>query len=416
MPFQLYPHLPAGESNQGMVKDELFADLINQRAPDMPPEQRRHRADGLIAAWQAEGLTLRSPPTGMNEHGGGRMGSSFDAQRLILLARSLGREDAMIEEVYAANHSRDECLSDWDVLLGCAKRAGVRGAEEALRSGWGMQTTLAKIDEYRRMGVTAVPVCILDSVDAIPVKAVLSSGAPELDYLHGVFTSLVQTGKLPWDPKKSGLPSPQPKLDWSPASAPATAAPVGGGGTCAKLRQLPRQQPPTQQPPSGGGGMICGGRGDAAQRELLDGKQGGQPAVRHVGSLAEFEALLRSNAADQVTTLVDFTAMWCGPCRRVGPLFEALAAELRQRMCFVKVDVDEAADVAHAERITALPAFRAYADAQVRAAWELPSPHAITTALALGMRLDPRARHALHPRIQPHPRPRPHRHNRWWMS
>ena len=39
MPFQLYPQLPAGASNQGMVKDDLFASLLAERAPGMTDEQ-----------------------------------------------------------------------------------------------------------------------------------------------------------------------------------------------------------------------------------------------------------------------------------------------------------------------------------------------------------------------------------------
>jgi len=234
MPFQLYPQLPAGYSNEGVVKDQLFADLIEQRSPGMTEEQRRHRADGLVSAWCAEGLCLRSPPTGFNRDGGGRMGSSFDSQRLILLARAQGVEDAMIEEVYAANHTRDECLSDYSVLLGCAERAGVRDAKAALNSGWGMKETLAKIEEYRAMGLTAVPVVFVDSFNGTPIKSVLSSGAPETDFLREALRHVVQTGKLPWQdsgrplpPPAQQLPSPQPKINWTPqlAGASPQAAP-----------------------------------------------------------------------------------------------------------------------------------------------------------------------------------------------
>ena len=165
MPFTLYPQLPSGASNQGIAKDELFGALLKQRAPDMSDEQRRARVAPLCAAWAAEGLTLNSPPTGLNKDGGGRMGSSLDAQRLIRLARQQGREDAMIEEVYTANHTRDECLSDWEVLLRCAERAGVVGAREKLASAWGVSETLSQVEEYRQMGITSVPVIVIDSFD-----------------------------------------------------------------------------------------------------------------------------------------------------------------------------------------------------------------------------------------------------------
>ena len=233
MPFQLYPQLPAGRSNDGVVKDELFRSLIEERAPGMSDEAKLKRVEGLVSAWKAEGLRLKSPPTGLNAGAGGRMGSSFDAQRLILLARRQGREDAMIEEVYAANHSRDECLSDWCVLSACAKRAGVRHVDEALASGWGAAETAATIEEYRRLGVTAVPMCIVHSIDGQPIRSVLSSGAPEPDFLRAALHHIIEHGRLPWAETFPQPPPPQaaikkagtPKAAAPKAAAPKAAAP-----------------------------------------------------------------------------------------------------------------------------------------------------------------------------------------------
>ncbi|MFH8447051.1 thioredoxin [Streptomyces sp. NPDC018026] len=38
--------------------------------------------------------------------------------------------------------------------------------------------------------------------------------------------------------------------------------------------------------------------------------------------------------------LVDFWAEWCGPCRLVAPVLEQLAAEYRDRIEVVQLDVD----------------------------------------------------------------------------
>ena len=49
----------------------------------------------------------------------------------------------------------------------------------------------------------------------------------------------------------------------------------------------------------------------------------------------------------------------CGPCKYIGPVFEKLAEE-NPEVEFVKVDVDDADDVAAACGIRAMPTFHFY--------------------------------------------------------
>ena len=54
--------------------------------------------------------------------------------------------------------------------------------------------------------------------------------------------------------------------------------------------------------------------------------------------------------------MIDFHAQWCGPCKMIAPQVEAMDKEMAD-VCFLKVDVDEAEDVAAEYSITAMPTF-----------------------------------------------------------
>jgi thioredoxin 1 len=56
-----------------------------------------------------------------------------------------------------------------------------------------------------------------------------------------------------------------------------------------------------------------------------------------------------------VPVVVDFWAPWCGPCRVVGPEVEKLAARVGDSAKFVKVNVDDARDVAVKYGIMSIP-------------------------------------------------------------
>jgi len=79
--------------------------------------------------------------------------------------------------------------------------------------------------------------------------------------------------------------------------------------------------------------------------------------VNYVKNLAEFEALMKLSETKLV--VIDFTATWCPPCKKIGPFFESLAPKYTG-VEFVKVDVDDAADVSAKCDIQCMPTFQVY--------------------------------------------------------
>ncbi len=63
--------------------------------------------------------------------------------------------------------------------------------------------------------------------------------------------------------------------------------------------------------------------------------------------------------------LVDFWAEWCGPCRAVGPVMEALADEYEGRARIAKVDVDANPQVAMQYGIRSIPTVMLFDKGQV---------------------------------------------------
>lgn len=67
----------------------------------------------------------------------------------------------------------------------------------------------------------------------------------------------------------------------------------------------------------------------------------------------------------QVPVFVDFWAEWCGPCRMVSPVVEELASEYEGKVNFVKVNVDEANELASRYNVFSIPTLAIFSKGQV---------------------------------------------------
>ena len=72
--------------------------------------------------------------------------------------------------------------------------------------------------------------------------------------------------------------------------------------------------------------------------------------IQHVGTMERLkEELSRGDV------LVDFFATWCGPCRMLAPVLEELDAKKDFNVQIVKIDVDDAPELAMAFQVETIP-------------------------------------------------------------
>lgn len=69
--------------------------------------------------------------------------------------------------------------------------------------------------------------------------------------------------------------------------------------------------------------------------------------------------------AKKGVAVVDFWAVWCGPCRMVAPIIEQLSAEYEGKVLVGKVDVDQHQNVSHKYNIRSIPTILILKDGEV---------------------------------------------------
>jgi thioredoxin 1 len=64
--------------------------------------------------------------------------------------------------------------------------------------------------------------------------------------------------------------------------------------------------------------------------------------------------------------LVDFWAEWCGPCKALAPVLDEIASEVGEKAELVKVNVDEAGELAQKYGIRGIPTLIFFKDGEVK--------------------------------------------------
>ena len=68
---------------------------------------------------------------------------------------------------------------------------------------------------------------------------------------------------------------------------------------------------------------------------------------------------------DEKLVIVDFWAVWCGPCRMLSPLLDEVEEEMADKVTVVKVNVDDADEIAMQFRIMNIPTLLFFKNGQL---------------------------------------------------
>jgi predicted DsbA family dithiol-disulfide isomerase len=147
--FQLNPSASTGTTSSR--RDYLRAKYgwsPGQAAKIDADMEQRAAADGLEYHLTADGLT----------------GNTFDAHRLVHLARERGRQDATVERFFRAYFTEQRSLFDRQSLEALAVDAGLDNGEAraVLEGSLYAEGVDADVTEARRLGVSGVPFFVFD--------------------------------------------------------------------------------------------------------------------------------------------------------------------------------------------------------------------------------------------------------------
>ena len=87
---------------------------------------------------------------------------------------------------------------------------------------------------------------------------------------------------------------------------------------------------------------------------------------------ANFNTIINEN----IPVVVDFHAVWCGPCKTQSPILKDLATEMGDKIKVIKIDVDQNNEIASRYQIQSVPTIMIFKNGNV--IYKQPGVHSKT--------------------------------------
>ena len=109
-----------------------------------------------------------------------------------------------------------------------------------------------------------------------------------------------------------------------------------------------------------GGGSCCDNQQSNNSRGSVPKSARKSPSSNflEVESMAKWSSLISKSRSADCLIVVKFTASWCGPCKKIAPLFRSLSES--HDGYFVTVDVDELEELSEKAEVSMMPTFAIY--------------------------------------------------------
>ena len=75
-----------------------------------------------------------------------------------------------------------------------------------------------------------------------------------------------------------------------------------------------------------------------------------------------FDSIINENRP----VIVDFHAVWCGPCKTQSPILKQVAEELGERIKVIKIDVDQNPMIASRYQIQSVPTLMIFKNGEIK--------------------------------------------------
>jgi thioredoxin 1 len=77
---------------------------------------------------------------------------------------------------------------------------------------------------------------------------------------------------------------------------------------------------------------------------------------------ATFESII----SDTRPVIIDFHALWCGPCKVQSPVLKLVATKLGDRIRVIKIDVDQNQELANRYQIRSVPTLMIFKSGEIK--------------------------------------------------